>query len=69
MYHRLRFNKSWKQVHDYIPEEMFPCDYPGGKAPSIKELRGSLNIFKLMQIFDLFLVISRKMVEYDKCST
>lgn len=40
LYQILRFRKSIDEVYETIPAEMFPCDYPGGKGPSLKELRG-----------------------------
>lgn len=35
-----RYRKNIEDSYESIPPEMFPSDYPNGKAPSINELFG-----------------------------
>lgn len=36
----VRYRKNVEESYENIPAEIFPCDYPNGKGPSIKELHG-----------------------------
>lgn len=42
LFNLLKFTTTVDGIYDIVPAECFPCDYPGGKGPSLDEFHGEL---------------------------
>lgn len=42
LFDMLQLHTTMEPVFEYVPAEMFPNDYPNGKAPSIDEMHGRI---------------------------
>lgn len=40
---KLKYRRHLEEAYENIPQNVFPSDYPGGKAPPLKELRGEFK--------------------------
>lgn len=39
----VNFSTTIEGTYHIIPQEVYPCDYEGGKGPSVKELHGEIK--------------------------
>lgn len=47
----LKYRKNIEESYENVPQEMYPCDYPGGKGPSLESLYGEQNFKKSKYFF------------------
>lgn len=44
----VNFSTAIEGTYHIIPQEVYPCDYPGGKGPSILEIHGMETLFSYL---------------------